>query len=149
MKTEKLKTVSWNLSKLIIPALIGYAFAYFTFYKQFNAEQIGRLDDNLNKILDVSLQYPYVNDSVFISRWNLNKDSNSDSALRYNSYCEYTFDCLDNVADYFDYNLTKVNNYVDANDLIIQQKGWWDEKENQRSYSPEFVAMVNHIYYKN
>lgn len=146
MKTEKLKTISWEISKLIIPALIGFGFAYFTFYKQFNAEQIGRLDDNLNKILDVSLQYPYVNDTVFIARWNLHKDSNSDSALRYDAYCEYTFDCLDNIADYNNYDQSKVDEYVDANDLIIGQKGWWDEPANQKSYSPEFIALVNKIY---
>jgi|SRR5579871_5205041 len=148
MKKEKLKNASWEIIKLLLSSTLGFLFAYITFSKQYNATEKARLNDNLNKILDVNLQYPFVDDSAFIVKWNLNKYSNTDSSLRYQTYCEYVFDFLQNVCEYYKYDKKEIENFIDINDLIFQQKGWWDmpEQKNSQAYPEKFKKFINSYF---
>ena len=135
----------WGLAKLIIPGFVGFVLAYITFSKQFDANEKGRLNDSLNKLLDVNLQYPFVEDNSFIARWNKNRGSNSDSSLRYQAYCEYVFNFLQNTCEYFNYDKRKIADFVDINDLLAQHKDWWlmPEQKDSQSYPEKFKLLVN------
>lgn len=144
MKKQTIKSFAWEISKLIIPAFMGFLFAYITFSKQFDASEQGRLNDNLNKLLDVNLQYPYVEDSTFISWWNNHKASNSDSSLRYQAYCEYVFNFLQNTCEYFNYNKRKILRFVDLKDFVDQHREWWNmtEKNSPESFPKQFQDFI-------
>ena len=62
MKKATIFNASWEIIKMILSASIGFLFAYMTFSKQYDATEKGRLNENLNKILDINLQYPFVDD---------------------------------------------------------------------------------------
>ena len=134
MNKQMIKSFAWEILKLTIPAFVGFLFAYISFSKQYDANEQGRLNENLNKLLDVNLQYPYVEDSAFISWWDNHKTSNSDSALRYQAYCEYVFNFLQNTCEYFDYNKRRILRFVDMRDFVDQHRGWWKMTEQ---VSPE------------
>ena len=140
-----LHALIWEILKLIVPAFIGFLLAYITISKQYDANEKARLNDNLNKLLDISLQYPFVEDNSFIVWWNKHKDSNNDSSLRYQAYCEYVFNFLQNTGEYFNYDKRKIADFVDASDLIIQHKDWWmmPEQRNSQSYPDKFKDFVN------
>lgn len=130
---------------MTIPAFIGFLFAYISFSKQFDANEKGRLNDNLNKLLDINLLYPYVEDSVFISWWNSHKSSSSDSSLRYQAYCEYVFNFLQNTCEYFHYDKKKILEFVDMLDLVDQHRDWLNlpEQKNSGSYPKRFLDFID------
>jgi hypothetical protein len=144
MKNQPVKPFIWEILKLIIPAFIGFLLAYITFSKQYDANEKGRLNENLNKLLDKDFEYPFLEDSSFIAWWDKHKESNCDSSLRYQAYCAYVFNFLQNTCEYFDYNKRKITDFVDAEDLISQHKGWWmmPEQTNARSYPEKFKEFV-------
>jgi len=145
MNKQLIKSGAWDLVKGIFTALIGFLLAYITFSKQFDSNEKGRLNDNLNKILDVNLQYPYVEDSTFIAWWNSHKNSNSDSALRYQTYCEYVFNFLQNTCEYFNYNKRKIMDFVDMGDFVEQHKEWlnWPDVRNSNGFPKRFIDFIN------
>jgi hypothetical protein len=141
---EELKSASWEIIKLIISATIGFLFAYITFSKQFDANEKGRLNDNLNKILDMDMQYPYVEDSTYINWWDNHKESNNDSSLRYQTYCEFVFNFLQNTCEYFGYDKKKITEFVDMDDLVKQHQDWWNmpEQQDEDSYPKKFREFI-------
>jgi len=145
MNKQRIKSIAWDLLKLTIPAFLGFLLAYISFSKQFDASEKGRLNDNLNKLLDIDMQYPYLEDSVFITWWNNHKNSNSDSSLRYQAYCEYVFNFLQNTCEYFDYDKRKIIEFVDISDLLNQHIDWLNlpEQKNSQSYPKRFLDFVN------
>ena len=46
-----------------------------------------RLDDQLENILKISIEYPYLESEKFTKTWILNKDSDKEEYLRYDCYC--------------------------------------------------------------
>jgi hypothetical protein len=97
----------------------------YEFNKNYDEAGLDRLNDNLNKIEDINLQYPFIEDTAFIARWDKNKNSNSDSALRYTTYCEYVSYFVQDLAEYFKYDNKKIEDFIDVKQLIKPHKGWW------------------------
>lgn len=137
-----MRDFSIALTSVILTSVVGY----ITFSKQYNSDEKFRLNENINKLLDIELQYPFLEDSTFISKWERNRNSNNDSALRYLTYCEYVFNTLQNVCDYYNYDLEKIDEFMDVNDLIIMHRAYWENPELQKTESPEFRAFVNRVY---
>ena len=122
MKKQRIKIILWDFTKLILPAFVGFLFAYITFSKQYDASERSRFNENLNKILDVNLEYPYIDDNDFINRWSKTPNSHSDSSIRYQTYCIFVFNFLQDISEYYKYNKERVEQYVDIEDLILQHK---------------------------
>jgi len=148
MNKQKIRSIGWEISKLIVPAFVGFLFAYITFSKQYDANEKGRLNDNLNKLLDIDIQHPYVEDSSFIAWWSKNKNSNKDSALIYQTYCEYVFNFLQNTCEYFKYDKEKIDAFVDMGDLVRQHIDWFNspEDKNSDSYPKRFIDFLRKNY---
>jgi hypothetical protein len=148
MKSEKFRYITSEVAKLLFSALIGCGFAYFTFSKQFDATEKARLNDGLNKILDINMEYPFLVDSNFVTRWNKDKTSTKDSSIRYQTYCDYVFNFLQDVCDYYGYNKKKIDNFLDVADLIGLQKEWWNlpEQRDSDTFPEEFRDFVNGYY---
>jgi hypothetical protein len=148
MKHANFRSYLWDLTKLIISAFLGFLFAYITFSKGFDANEKGRLNDNLNKLLEVNLQYPFVEDSIFIAKWNVNEDIGNDSALRYETYCEYLFNFAQNLCEYFKYDKRKIEDFMNIDDLIAQHKGWWkrSDEKNYASFPKRFGDFITQVF---
>src|ERR1700742_5095696 len=98
-----MKQIYWRslfsntLFLVIITAIATFWTSKYIYDKQHQDAEYDRLNDNLNKILDKNFDYPYINDSTFASWWNQHKYYNNDSSLRYENYCEYTFNFMQDV----------------------------------------------------
>jgi hypothetical protein len=117
MKINWRSFFSNTLFLVILTAVATFWTSKYLYDKQHQDAEFDRLNDNLNKILDINFAYPYVDDSTFVSWWNQHKDSNNDSALRYENYCEYTYNFLQDACDYYNYDRKKVEDFVDIQDL--------------------------------
>ena len=148
MYKQKVRSFSRDAIIAIVTAVLTTAISYYMFWKQHNTDEKFRLNENLNKLLDIDLQYPFLEDSVFVARWKTNKKSNNDSALRYEYYCIYVFNFLQNVCEYYEYDKKRIDDFVDVDDLIGLHKSWWELPENQQSQGedPRFKQFVNNLY---
>jgi hypothetical protein len=105
------------------------------------------LDDQLDTLLKISLQYPYLENPEFIKTWNENKSSNPDDYLRYDIYSTLLFNFFARLSEHFNYNKKKIDNYVAAKDWIRLHKDYWlnpiETFENIDSYDAKFKKIIN------
>jgi hypothetical protein len=142
---DKFKIVIWDTLKILLSSGIAVCITYLTFSKQYNANEEARLNDDLNKIFEMNLQYPYLEDSLFISRWDQRNYPDNDSSYRYQTYCEYVFNFSEKVCEYYNYNKSKIDKFIDLEDLLIDHKIWWNlpEQKNSNSYPERFKKFVD------
>lgn len=106
-----------------------------------------KLKDELNRILEIGIEYPYFESKPFTELWTLNKSSQDEKYLRYDMYCNLIFNYLNHVFEHFDKNKTKVEDFVDIKTWIRLHKYNWenpvDENENIDGYGEDFRKFIN------
>jgi hypothetical protein len=141
-----------NIWTVIISILSSIATAISTFflvYKHFlyKKEKRKELTDELNKIIEIAITYPYVESKNFTSKWEINKDSDDEKYLRYDMYCNRLYNHLHNVCEFFKYNKQKIEDFVDIKTWIrIHKQNWLspvDENENIDGYDKKFRDFIN------
>lgn len=125
MKT-KLHPLIGEAAKLLLPIILGYLGGYIAFSRQNNVNELDRLNDKSDKIIDIEMQYPYVIDSIYIKSWSKHQNAVDDSSMRYTSYCEYLFGYIENVMEYNNLDKKKVDDYMDVKWAIGLHKAYWN-----------------------
>ncbi len=104
------------------------------------------LDDQLDTLLKLALQYPHLENPNFIKTWNENKNSDKDEYLRYDIYCTLLFNFFSRLSGHLNYNKKKIDDYVAAKDWIRLHKDYWlnpiDTFENIDSYDTKFKKLI-------
>jgi len=113
------------LISVIISSAVSYLLALRTFDRQNFIEEKGRLDELENKITDINLQYPYLEDSSFIQRWNAGEIIKSDSSIRYLNYCNYIFNFAESALEFYKYDTVESEKHYDLKALVKPHCGWW------------------------
>ena len=105
------------------------------------------IDDQLDSILKIAVQYPYLENEHFTSSWKSDFDKNDDRYLRYEVYCTLLFNFLCRIATHYKYNKKKIENYIAIKDWVRLHEAYWQSPtssyENIDSYDKEFVTLVN------
>jgi hypothetical protein len=135
-------SISLSISSIVL--------AFYTFNKNYNSTELNNLNTNLNQMISISIEYPYLEDSSFISKWPSFRDSSEERYLRYNSYCIYTFNFLQSVCSYYDYDKNKIEDFVNVDEIIQTHETWWKnppsgEDPNTKGYDEKFDRFVNSI----
>lgn len=116
-------------------------------YRLYRKEKKQKLNDKLDRILEIGIEYPYVENANFISRWVEEKNGQDEKYLRYDMYCNLMFNFL--AALYAHYNGCKedVEGFVDVKTWVRAHKLNWkhpvDPNENIDGYSPKFREFIN------
>jgi hypothetical protein len=76
-----------EMFKMLIPALFGFGLGYFPFHQQYDATERGKLNQDLNQLLVMNMQYSFVEDTAVIARWDKQRVTSRDSSLKYDAYC--------------------------------------------------------------
>jgi len=133
-----------TLTSAIISSLISILVSRFNSKK--NEERA--LDDLLIQINTLTIEYPYFEDSKFISNYRKHKTKNNEY-LRYDSYCTIVFNFLERLCRLYNYDLNKVNKFVHYIELIESHGNWWlhetNYNENRKGYEKNFVILVDNI----
>lgn len=151
MSTEKIQL--WGI---IISAISAIAAAVSAIYSAkssnttlslYKKEKKEKLNDKLNKILEIGIEYPYFENKNFTSRWTEYRQTDNEQYLRYDMYCNLLFNYLHDVWEYFDHDKDKVEEFVDIKTWIRIHKDNWlypiDENENIDGYDQKFRLFIN------
>jgi hypothetical protein len=104
------------------------------------------LDDQLDSILKIALQYPYLENDLFTNSWESTFDRNDERYLRYDIYCTLLFNYLSRVSAHYKYNKLKIEGYIAIKDWVRLHRKYWENPastyENIDSYDEAFVQLV-------
>jgi len=145
-----------QIGSVIIAAIGSIAAAISAYYSAnsskitlelYKKEKKEKLIDELNKILEIGIQYPYLESKQFTLKWNENRKTNDEKYLRYDMYCNLLFNYLHHVCIHFNYDKDNIETFVDVKTWIrIHKQNWLyptDENENIDGYSQEFRQFIN------
>lgn len=104
------------------------------------------LDDQLDSILKIAVQYPYLESKDFTDAWKSTYDRNDERALRYEVYSTMVFNFMSRLAEHYKYDDKKIHEHVALKPWArIHAKYWRDPTEaydNVDSYDQCFVALI-------
>lgn len=107
------------------------------------------LNDQLDNILKISIQYPYLENPAFTTTWNENKNSIDDKYLRYDNYCNLVFNYMERLCKYYNFNESKIQNHINIKDWIRVHRQCWINPsipyENADGYSKELKKLLTHF----
>lgn len=130
----------------IIPALISAAVYVVTVLWVKGKDERDNLNRQLDEILKISIQYPYLESEIFTNAWSPNFDRNDEKYLRYDVYCILVFNFLYRVAEHFKYDKRKIENYIDVKNWLKIHAEYWkntSESENMDGYGKKFVEFID------
>lgn len=106
------------------------------------------LNDQLDDILKIGIQYPYLESPKFTETWCKNKDVDDEKYLRYDNYCTLVFNFLERYCAFYDFNKAKIEKqHVNIKDWVRLHKQCWQDPtipyENAESYPEKFKKLIN------
>lgn len=111
-----------------------------------NSNKKKDLDNQLDGILKIAVQYPYLESSQFTDTWTSKFNVNDEKYLRYEIYCTLVFNYLSRLCSYYKFNETKIEKYLAVKDWVRLHKKYWkdptDAYENTDSYDKDFVSLI-------
>ena len=113
----------------------------------YKKEKKEKLIDELNNILEIGIEYPYLESRLFTSKWIELKDSNDERYLRYDMYCNLLFNYIHHICVYYNYNKNNIEDFVDLKNWLRTHKQNWlnpvEENENIDGYDEQFRQFIN------
>jgi len=104
------------------------------------------IDDQLDGILKIAIQYPYLECKDFTNSWSSKYDRNDEKALRYEVYCTLVFNFMSRICIYYKYDKSKIEQHIAIKQWArIHCKYWHDPTEayeNVDTYDKQFVDLI-------
>lgn len=104
------------------------------------------LNDQLDNIIKIGIQYPYLESPAFTSTWTANKDSDDEKYLRYESYCTLVFNYMERLCKFYKFNTKKIEAHLNIKNWIRTHKDCWLHPsipfENTDSYEEKFKELI-------
>jgi hypothetical protein len=105
------------------------------------------IENQLDSILDIAIQYSYLESRIFTENWTSRYDPSDEKALRYEQYATRVFNYLSRFAEFHKYNLEKIESELAVRAWVrLHKKYWYDPtvpNENIDTYDKPFVNMIN------
>jgi len=113
----------------------------------YKKEKKEKLIDELNKILEIGIEYPYLENKNFTNKWNEQKNSDNENFIRYDMYCNLVYNFIHKTCNYYSYNKEFIEDFIDVKNWIRTHKQNWlnpvEENENIDGYDEEFRKFIN------
>lgn len=130
----------------IVSLLVSIA-QFFYKIKEDKKKSIDELSKELTKLLEYTIQYPYLEHPSITKTWKENRASQDEKYMRYDQFCNILFNFLSKLFSYFDGDAKKVEDFVDIKTWVRLHRQIWeypaDENENVDAYSKEFRSFIN------
>lgn len=136
-----------------IPELITATFSIivsiFFFSKKSNRERDFFVKKELNEILKIAIEYPYLEDEKFISDWNNVLTNGEDKVTRYELYATMIFNYLERLYLIYNGKENKISDFIDVKDWVNTHRKYWTDSnlayENYSGYNKKFSNYINHL----
>ena len=130
----------------VVSAVVAIVSAFLA-YRFKRADGKAELEKELNRILEISIQYPHFEYQPFTNDWDNHRGKDDIIYLRYDIYCNLLFNFLHHVYEYYGGDRKKIEDYVDVRTWIrLHRQNWLhpvDENENIDGYDQPFRTFVN------
>jgi len=104
------------------------------------------LDDQLDGILKIAIQYPYLESKDFTNAWTSRYDRNDEQALRYEVYCTLVFNFMSRLAMHYKYCEIKIEAHVALKPWARTHARYWRDPteayDNVDTYDRPFVELI-------
>ncbi len=104
------------------------------------------LDDQLDGLLKIAIQYPYLESDSFTKAWTSKYDQNDEKHLRYEHYCTMLFNYLSRVAMHYKYKTEEIEKYVAIKNWVRCHAAYWrdptDAYDTVDNYDKPFVEII-------
>ena len=101
----------------------------------------------LARILELTIEYPYLEDPAFTQSWSEKKDSPDDKMMRYDQFCNLIFNFLEELFIHFNEDAKKVEEFVDVKSWVRLHRHNWENPresyENVDAYSKDFRNFIS------
>lgn len=108
------------------------------------------IDDQLDGLLKIAIQYPYLECKDFTNTWSSKYDRNDEKALRYEVYCTLVFNFMSRLCEYYKYDQNKIEQHIAIKQWArIHSKYWHDPTEayeNVDTYDEGFVNLIGSYF---
>jgi hypothetical protein len=109
--------------------------------------EVKSLHDQLDNILKIAIQHPYLESATFVKTWQHNKLSEDERYVRYDLYCTLLFNFLERFCRYFKYKEDDIQKMIKMKEWVRLHKDYWrspmDEFENIDGYCKEFRDLID------
>ncbi len=116
-------------------------------YKIAKKTKLSQLEKDLEDILKLAIEYPYLESKKFTNEWDSNKDSDDERYLRYDIYCNILYNFIVRVYVYYKGDSLKIENFIDIKNWVnLHSQNWKnpvDPKENIEGYDIKFQKYIN------
>jgi hypothetical protein len=138
-----------DITAAAIATLISSGIATTVTLLMNRGNSLNNLNDQLDNILKISIQYPYLENLKFTTTWNDNLNSTDELYLRYDNYCNLIFNYMERLCKYYSYDEKKIQKHINIKDWIRVHKQCWlnpsTPYENADGYSKEFKKLLDHF----
>lgn len=135
-----------DISAAAVATLISSSVATLVAFRINNKNELKSLNDQLDGIIKIAIQYPYLENKAFADSWDVNKYSQDEKYLRYDNYCNLIFNYLERLCIYYKFEKRKIETHLNVRDWIRVHKQCWLNPstpfENTDSYSSEFKIFI-------
>lgn len=144
-------TNPWQIILPIIAAILSAAVAYYIANFNNNKAQKKSLDEQLDNILKLAFQYPYLEMENFTNDWTPDKlkskdEKEAEKYQRYDIYATLIFNYMQRYCEFHEY----VPNYMKQVDIIswarMHKKIWenpTNPSENTDGYPKQFIDFID------
>lgn len=130
----------------VVCAITAGVSAYLSYYFK-QSDKKDALDKELNRILDIVVQYPYFEYTYFTNDWINHREENDEKYLRYDIYCNMVYNFLHHVFVFYNGRKNLIEEYIDVKSWIRVHKQNWqyprDSNENIDGYDDAFRNFIN------
>ncbi len=129
----------------VIATVIASIVAWQSAERATRAQERSALDDQIVKVIEIGIEYPYVENDDFCAKWP-DVDKNSEQGIRYDNYCCLVFNLMERLWRHFEGDREKIENMLYAPEMAHRHRRWWQsDKTNETAYEYGFRQYINTI----
>lgn len=128
----------------IIAAIISAVVSIVVCAISLRMQRRQQIHDQIDKLTDIGIQYPYLEDDAFCANWNP-KDK-SDEAMRYDNYCCFVFNLIERIWK-FHWGVERwITDTLYTPELAKRHLRWWkSERNNLGGYPIKMHKYIDRI----
>lgn len=101
------------------------------------------IEDQISQLLDLTMQYPFVEYQSTIEAWP-NPNLSDEDSIRYKNYCCFAFNLIERLRIHYWWNPGKMYDVLHIKEILWLHRAWWrGDPENKIGYDEGFRVFID------